>query len=181
MDRTTQHFNPHHPRGWRPVAMQLSGEYTNFNPHHPRGWRPVGYLSNHWITPISIHTTLAGGDVSHMIEYKAGKRFQSTPPSRVATTVLLCEMHPEFGFQSTPPSRVATFEPQGSVAAMSRFQSTPPSRVATQDWMGGVLAIRISIHTTLAGGDIVQIISVLLRSHFNPHHPRGWRPGSTHT
>ena len=81
-------FNPHHPRGWRPVRHSpTSRSPTHFNPHHPRGWRRVmGYSSKY---PL--------------------KKFQSTPPSRVATPPRSC-CATRLKFQSTPPSRVATIE-----------------------------------------------------------------------
>ena len=60
---SSNNFNPHHPRGWRPSALWLSDScqaafqstppsrvatpcrramgwrFYDFNPHHPRGWR----------------------------------------------------------------------------------------------------------------------------------------------
>ena len=33
----------------------------------------------------------------------------------------------------------------------------------------------ISIHTTLAGGDLLVLLEKLHYMDFNPHHPRGWR------
>ena len=56
-------FNPHHPRGWRLWITLSRGLFVYFNPHHPRGWR-LGFLRG--LCPrrnISIHTTLAGGDI----------------------------------------------------------------------------------------------------------------------
>ena len=82
-----RHFNPHHPRGWRPphrryrkgppqfqstppsrvatcALLDNAGRRADFNPHHPRGWRlgNKGVVGNAHL--ISIHTTLAGGDPS---------------------------------------------------------------------------------------------------------------------
>ena len=79
-------------------------------------------------------------------------RFQSTPPSRVATPLMqlslkirLISIHTTLAggdrrvrqnikifkqFQSTPPSRVAT-DPGERLPYKVGFQSTPPSRVAT--------------------------------------------------
>ncbi len=79
------------------------------------------------------------------------RKFQSTPPSRVATkTGIARDILPSF--QSTPPSRVAT----GGFVCVNKFfgfQSTPPSRVATALVPLLIFSITISIHTTLAGGD----------------------------
>ena len=60
------------------------------------------------------------------------------------------------------------------------FLSTPPSRVATAVFCGVRYTCRIvSIHATLAGGDVKtgKVIMFLLR--FYPRHPRGWRPISS--
>ena len=78
----------------------------HFNPHHPRGWR--------------------------------------LPSSKCYLVVQR--------FQSTPPSRVATLTGQRQIQCQP-FQSTPPSRVATALVPLLIFSITISIHTTLAGGD----------------------------
>ena len=146
-------FNPHHPRGWRPYgAHRQSKPVYYFNPHHPRGWRLFDGGQNFGQTEnISIHTTLAGGDrrklfTAHALYYfnphhprgwRQGRQarrmgrtpFQSTPPSRVATTFKRIYKAINL-FQSTPPSRVATQNIQ-AINQLKVFQSTPPSRVAT--------------------------------------------------
>ena len=102
------HFNPHHPRGWR-LRLSIYRIQNNryFNPHHPRGWRhaPLAHCSALYrfqstppsrvatrtisvVSPaatISIHTTLAGGDLCCPSLWLEKPIFQSTPPSRVAT------------------------------------------------------------------------------------------------
>ena len=147
-----QHFNPHHPRGWRRnsgliairrVQFQSTppsrvatihgnrhpDQNRNFNPHHPRGWRPWELKKNIDTDPISIHTTLAGGDdIEKLIDRLSTISIHTTLAGGDLSQMHLTHKDLE-------------------------FQSTPPSRVATQDWMGGVLTIQISIHTTLAGGD----------------------------
>ena len=57
------------------------------------------------------------------------------------------------------------------------FQSTPPSRVATGCYVQPLqISWRISIHTTLAGGDTrFSAGRCSTKNYFNPHHPRGWR------
>ena len=79
------------------------------------------------------------------------------------------------------------------------FLSTPPSRVATHAGFGKTCRrLRVSIHATLAGGDVDKIFNVGRRSGvsihatlaggdqflragcrgglcFYPRHPRGWR------
>ena len=138
------------------VATCYTGDFrsrrTRFYPRHPRGWRRAGNARHHRAGDVSIHATLAGGDTRAYIEYVGGKCFYprhprgwrpapayhqltpcwflSTPPSRVATTLLKSAMVDNFAFLSTPPSRVAT-----AVGADAQrrvmFLSTPPSRVAT--------------------------------------------------
>ena len=56
------YFNPHHPRGWRLLISSLCSSRCYFNPHHPRGWRLQKTKWYFLRLPISIHTTLAGGD-----------------------------------------------------------------------------------------------------------------------
>ena len=116
---------------------------------------------------ISIHTTLAGGDTGldgwgigypnfnphhprglrpqHLLGVCVAKQFQSTPPSRVATlTAWLRERRKQF--QSTPSSRVAT--------------SASPDLSAEK---------RISIHTTLAGGDMSDAPTLLMCNTISIH------------
>ena len=61
----------------------------HFYPRHPRGWRRE--VPGRVLHPgrISIHATLAGGDLLIPKEDKATIKFLSTPPSRVATLLEL--------------------------------------------------------------------------------------------
>ena len=84
-----------------------------------------------YIDAISIHASLAGGDSC------------ATFPTSEAT------------FQSTPPSREATvYLPSGEIDFLPAFQSTPPSREATPESARWSRYDTISIHASLAGGDI---------------------------
>ena len=79
-----------------------------------------------------------------------------------------------------------------------KFLSTPPSRVATAKWWVHFVEANVSIHATLAGGDIVHVVNFALNvgvsihatlaggdalccisgnssACFYPRHPRGWR------
>ena len=125
-------------------------------------------------------------------------RFQSTPPSRVATASTGVRNGRGDDFNPHHP-RGWRLQRSAQKKGRKEFQSTPPSRVATLMYcdMEG-FAIEISIHTTLAGGDLVfpvppfdtLTISIhttlaggdvnfgifrLALEDFNPHHPRGWR------
>ena len=123
--------------------------------------------------------------------------FQSTPPSRVATfkftdlkVTFLISIHTTLAGVDTPirtiPYSHPNFNPhhpRGWRLARSPtdigdkiFQSTPPSRVATDKSVRKERDKKISIHTTLAGGDDNCDVSACSLFYFNPHHPRGWRP-----
>ena len=56
-------FYPRHPRGWRPAADTARQQGNCFYPRHPRGWRLPAILSQFVKDEVSIHATLAGGDV----------------------------------------------------------------------------------------------------------------------
>ena len=168
---------------------------------------------------ISIHASLAGGDVSHPARVAdarhfnprlpRGRRhayasrrstilqFQSTPPSREATSRIRCSaihlcisIHASLAggdrpaqiinniarrFQSTPPSREAT-PPAFRNQVNLLFQSTPPSREATEIFRLPFRLHRISIHASLAGGDGARRRpSSCTSGYFNPRLPRGRR------
>ena len=80
--------------------------------------------------------------------------FLSTPPSRVATDCGCFGIATESMFLSTPPSRVATIMRGKSVHDEYMFLSTPPSRVATVFTVLAGARHLVSIHATLAGGDV---------------------------
>ncbi len=160
-------------RGTAPAPAQISIHTTlaGGDPHAVSMQRVPG--DGFQSTPPSRVATPLGAIPAHLIV------FQSTPPSRVATGLggfYGCPArdfnphHPRgwrlwirprgaltFGFQSTPPSRVATFLFYVSFPR-SRFQSTPPSRVATGLIAGCGFILKISIHTTLAGGDVIVLL-----------------------
>ena len=122
---------------------------------------------------VSIHAPLTGGDTEHA-RARRGIGFQSTPPSREATS-RDAPVVVSAAFQSTPPSREATgaifiqpprnasFNPRpphgrrqaganGSWPA-TLFQSTPPSREATPALPVSGRQQAVSIHAPLTGGD----------------------------
>ena len=128
------------------------------------------------MSSVSIHATLAGGDLLTSRLDSSHPMFLSTPPSRVATQDAsqaagrqpgFYPRHPRgwrpgrrqdhqsrLEFLSTPPSRVATIEQDANSAIFVQFLSTPPSRVATTLLFLLIMSLlRVSIHATLAGGD----------------------------
>ena len=106
-------FYPRHPRGWRRLSMprkQTPPKFLStppsrvatkqavaygrtvvgFYPRHPRGWRHSVTNNYYYITYVSIHATLAGGDTDISEEEMISELFLSTPPSRVATGCRYC-------------------------------------------------------------------------------------------
>ena len=83
------------------------------------------------MSDVSIHATLAGGDVTQRLIF-----FVSHPVSIHAT--------------------LAGGDSEGSFSPLSPqvFLSTPPSRVATPSAPATAIIMPVSIHATLAGGDV---------------------------
>ena len=129
------------------------------------------------INTVSIHATLAGGDNKSYIIATSTRGFLSTPPSRVAT-----QLHyftaTFYKFLSTPPSRVATPPHRTSGPTTQRFYPRHPRgwRRTTAARPGTRTAV--SIHATLAGGDLRNDPLWQQHGSFYPRHPRGWRLGS---
>ena len=127
----------------------------------------------------SIHATLAGGDLLRQRWEMQQDMFLSTPPSRVATHFQDClsilfrcfyPRHPR-GWRPLPENCVQTGK---------RFYPRHP-----RGWRQLCLvfhgnSMRVSIHATLAGGDLGEIPVISLHSCFYPRHPRGWRPATVH-
>ena len=157
---------------------QRWNEIKCFYPRHPRGWRRLVYIYINVSVSVSIHATLAGGDAGVKGISLGSLLFLSTPPSRVATYDMLEKPVESKQFLSTPPSRVATVvnlwqllhthcfyprHPRGwrlsrnsAQRVYIKFLSTPPSRVATvMCYMLNCDEVPVSIHATLAGGDLV--------------------------
>ena len=103
---------------------------------------------------ISIHAAREGGDCCFIGTDKYRSAFQSTPPVKAATIIMLCDaagmlisIHAarEGGdcsrilylivyniFQSTPPVKAATAAASVSPHFVLVFQSTPPVKAATR-------------------------------------------------
>ena len=90
--------------------------------------------------------------------------------------VITSDHHTEF--QSTRPSRGATTIILPPLCLLRKFQSTRPSRGATKA-CSSVQKSRshISIHAPLAGRDSSLVYGVTLTLYFNPRAPRGARRG----
>ena len=127
---------------------------------------------------ISIHASLTGCDQRRNTTRMAMGRFQSTHPSRDATSHILSltkaqtiSIHASLTgcdtigtgvtdnislFQSTHPSRDATFETIKNNRHLI-FQSTHPSRDATTVPFLNASPSAISIHASLTGCDFICI------------------------
>ena len=179
-------FYPRHPRGWRLFSLLRfsSGQEflstppsrvatrcpptparksRSFYPRHPRGWRPNVKIVKYFNIFVSIHATLAGGDLSWTLPMISTSCFYPRHPRgwrRVgAQTLHLPQIpcfyprHPRGWRQGEVLNKFATIQ----------FLSTPPSRVATSHWTDRRRTRKVSIHATLAGGD-VQALQARSRS-----------------
>ena len=125
-----------------------------FYPRHPRGWRQTSF-------GLAAPTPL----------------FLSTPPSRVATWRYNLFADRDSGFyprhprgwrhgQRTPAEPRTCFYPRHprgwrlsrnlASCRADMFLSTPPSRVATSNASLILVSADVSIHATLAGGDVLS-------------------------
>ena len=124
---------------------------------------------------ISIHTTLAGGDsrISGTADFH--RPFQSTPPSRVATWGLVQLLSWTTNFNPHHP-RGWRRPLRGFLLDLSGISIH--TTLAGGDYSATMMEKykdNISIHTTLAGGDGRVYSPGENCIYFNPHHPRGWR------
>ena len=109
-------------------------------------------LHNQCKKHISIHTALAGCDLTKLAVYPILSLFQSTQPSQAVTWKNAYNITLD-GFQSTQPSQAVTIsEKKGKLVNI--FQSTQPSQAVTRDSVVFYRSFWISIHTALAGCDL---------------------------
>ena len=125
--------------------------HINFNPRPPHGRRPnLSYLNDTWqdFNP----RPLTGGDHT-TFEVEKLHAFQSTPPSREATSLFNFDFSLTFYFNPRPPHGR---RPKTLSKSLHKklFQSTPPSREATRKSGISPKSPNISIHAPLTGGDL---------------------------
>ena len=123
------HFNPRLPRGRRQLLGHANYATTAFQSTPPSREATLFAAGAEIALPISIHASLAGGD-SRQAPRGAGVEHFNPRLPRGRRLPLLRQQPQFFEFQSTPPSREATSS-RPSKRASARFQSTPPSREAT--------------------------------------------------
>ena len=124
-----------------------------FYPRHPRGWRHEVMAWNDESEVVSIHATLAGGDVPWRRLCAPIYSFLSTPPSRVATERIYAGLNRIGGFYPRHPRGWRHLIEAAHDILVKAFLSTPPSRVATPERIPQGYLLVVSIHATLAGGD----------------------------
>ena len=131
-------------------------DHDGFNPRPPHGERldtfRGGPINTH---SVSIHAPLTGSDPPMAATTVPPRMFQSTPPSRGATTSVFSLTHHGTSFNPRPPHgerrrrRIVADD-------LRQFQSTPPSRGATVGCADARQYGRaVSIHAPLTGSDNV--------------------------
>ena len=103
-------------------------------------------------TYISIHTALAGCDITEDRKLITLAEFQSTQPSQAVTPTSGISVPYPGRFQSTQPSQAVTLSAFFTWMRLE-FQSTQPSQAVTERKANPQKLTIISIHTALAGCD----------------------------
>ena len=101
---------------------------------------------------ISIHAPRAGSDDVSDQRWTDIYKFQSTPPVRGATNLILTNK-PNISISIHAPRAGGDDQAKGDLSALAEFQSTPPVRGATVDVIPLYGVWAISIHAPRAGGD----------------------------
>ena len=174
---TLRYFNPHSPCGERlhadfaPFAAELFQSTLPlrgatrarsrrcrpcfyFNPHSPCGERrarkrsPRSFIEFQSTLPLRGATFFTGSSFGGML-------FQSTLPLRGATVLHALHVRPRSDFNPHSPCGERPWFSAWMVNVFSSFQSTLPLRGATAEDRGAQPQGLISIHTPLAGSDMV--------------------------
>ena len=145
-----------------------------FNPRPPRGGRLCLCGTAIELSCISIHAPREGGDTAVPVSCRPlFSIFQSTPPARGATGLLLFL----FGwglFQSTPPARGATWDSWAKSCCLRISIHAPREGGDCNRW-SFALRRTISIHAPREGGDHRLSCGKMKKKDFNPRPPRGGR------
>ena len=155
--RGATRFNPRRPRGRRHADLASKGwEVISFNPRRPRGRRLDLRLRTSRTCGVSIHAAHEGGDVTKRssLPTYADRQFQSTPPTRAATSGGRARRGCDKRFNPRRP-RGRRRQVSGTPSALPPFQSTPPTRAATRGRLRGRTRGLVSIHAAHEGGDTI--------------------------
>ena len=123
-------FNPHSPCGERHYWLVHCIFSLYFNPHSPCGERRTTCSQDTRAPSISIHTPLAGSDLSVRLKQLRLNPFQSTLPLRGATSTT-----------ARAPVKSSNFNPHSPCGERRIHPSLRQQKLC------------ISIHTPLAGSD----------------------------
>ena len=171
------HFNPHSPCGERlmPTLAGVSGHsfqstlplrgatskaclvlvpFSEFQSTLPLRGATHAPVPHRRCRAISIHTPLAGSDVTDSLE-PSPVQFQSTLPLRGATERPFDCWNTDL-FQSTLPLRGATFYSIQRTALYENFNPHSPCGERLRQKRGDIRECLISIHTPLAGSDYIR-------------------------
>ena len=145
-------FYPRHPRGWRRSRRYRRLRLKGFLSTPPSRVATSSTAARSHIVQVSIHATLAGGDIVEFSIMRIDKAFLSTPPPRVATPGLGYPQQTA-EFLSTPPPRVATRDRGNARLRRYCFYPRHPRGWRRVGFDGIRRGSFVSIHATLAGGD----------------------------
>ena len=115
---------------------------------------------------VSIHATLAGGDRALHTAHGHGRKFLSTPPSRVATKTHFWQCYLGDCFYPRHPRgwRLTSFQPD--CTTVTSFYPRHPRGWRPLLHCGVGRLSYVSIHATLAGGDGEYHVATNLSSRF---------------
>ena len=170
------HFNPHSPCGERlmPTLAGVSGHsfqstlplrgatskaclvlvpFSEFQSTLPLRGATHAPVPHRRCRAISIHTPLAGSDVTDSLE-PSPVQFQSTLPLRGATTPAL-QRPPATYFNPHSPCGERPNAPL-TVGTQTYFNPHSPCGERLRQKRGDIRECLISIHTPLAGSDLVK-------------------------
>ena len=173
------------------------GLRADFYPRHPRGWRLARLGLSYTVKGISIHATLAGGDV-RQVAGTAGRHIISIHATLAGGDPLQQGHHhaEQISIHATLAGGDAQNDRQGACKAdfyprhprgwrpcspqrrqpwTPNFYPRHPRGWRLADHAAQYNRIIISIHATLAGGDCKLASTTTKRNNFYPRHPRGWR------
>ena len=151
---TSQYFNPRLPCGRRRLIGKFWEKNKIISIHASLAGGDVSAKDEQTrAAAISIHASLAGGDghCAHSLIVTAV--FQSTPPLREATSEMCKLSAVLFLFQSTPPLREATRRKDRCMSCPHHFNPRLPCGRRPRFLPTNQPQSFISIHASLAGGD----------------------------
>ena len=146
-------FYPRHPRGWRRLLSSIAQIALPVSIHATLAGGDVVRFGGQSDQGVSIHATLAGGDSQYEDILQGDTGFLSTPPSRVATLlngVVICR---SISFYPRHPRGWRLFARFCLCEIFICFYPRHPRGWRHLIWLVIFISNLVSIHATLAGGD----------------------------